>query len=284
MNERCVAADVRRRIYLPPPNTASSRRWPHGLTCWLGTLLVIASTTFAPAAEAKKEEPKVPKVLLAVPFAVIAGQTNRVEVRGLNLDLVKSVQFEAAGVVATVKSAGKSEPPKNTKKERLGDTQVALEVVVPASVGAAELTFKLETPTNGTATAKLRVLRRGEFTEEKEENGSFTQPQALQLPTLVRGSIKGAQDVDIFQFEGRAGWKLTAEVLAGRAGSPCDPLLTLWSGQRTMLRSDDDSATERDARLTFTLPADGKYFLVVQDAHDQGGPAYGYHLSVQCVP
>lgn len=244
----------------------------------------MACAVWARAAEAKKEEAKVPKVLLAVPFAVIAGQTNRVEFRGLNLDAVKAVQSEAAGVVATVKSAGKSEPPKNTKKERFGDTQVALEVMVPASVAAAELPFKLETATNGLAPARLRVLRRGEFTEEKEDNGSFAQPQALPLPALVRGSIKGAQDVDIFQFEGKAGWKLTAEVLAGRAGSPCDPLLTLWSERRALLRSDDDSATERDARLTFTLPADGKYFLVVQDAHDQGGPAYGYHLSVQCGP
>ena len=250
----------------------------------LGGVLVVVCAFWVRGAEAKKEEPKPPKVLLAVPFAVIAGQTNRVEVRGLNLDTVKTVQFETAGVVAAVKSAGKSEPPKNAKKERFGDTQAVLEVFVPASVGASELPFKIETPANGTATAKLRVLRRGEFTEEKEENGSFAESQALQLPALVRGSIKGAQDVDIFQFEGRAGWKLTAEVLAGRAGSPCDPLLTLWSGQRTPLRSDDDSATERDARLTFTLPADGKYFLVVQDAHDQGGPAYGYHLSVQCGP
>lgn len=249
-----------------------------------GGMLAVTCAFWVRAAEAKKEEPKPPKVLLAVPFAVIAGQTNRVEVRGLNLDAVKAVQFEAAGVVVTVKSAGKSEPPKNAKKERFGDTQAVLEVFVPASAGASELPFKVETPANGSAGGRLRVLRRGEFTEEKEENGSFAQPQLLQLPALVRGSIKGAQDVDIFQFEGRAGWKLTAEVLAGRAGSPCDPLLTLWSEHRALLLTDDDSATERDARLTFTLPANGKYFLVVQDAHDQGGPAYGYHLSVQCGP
>lgn len=247
-------------------------------------MLAITCAFWLRAAEAKKEDPKPPKVLLAVPFAVIAGQTNRVEVRGLNLDTVKTVQFEAAGVVATVKSAGKSEPPKNAKKERFGDTQAVLDVFVPSGFAGAELSYSLETPDAGAAAGRLRVLRRSEFVEEKEENGSFAQPQSLQLPTIVRGSIKGAQDVDIFQFEGKAGWKLTAEVLAGRAGSPCDPLLALWSERRALLLSDDDSATERDARLTFTLPADGKYFLVLQDAHDQGGPAYGYHLSVQCGP
>ena len=49
----------------------------------------------------------------------------------------------------------------------------------------------------------------------------------------------------------------------------------------TLLASADDSPADRDPRLAFTLPADGRYFLVVQDAHDQGGPAYGYLLQVK---
>ncbi len=247
-------------------------------------LCFTAAACILSAADAKKEEPKPPQVLLAIPFSLIAGQTNRVEVRGLNLDTTKSVQFPATGVVATLKSAGKSDPPKNTKKERFGDTQAILDVFVPAAFPGDALDFKLDAPGVGVAGGKVRVLRRGEFTEEKEENGSFAKPQILHLPTTVRGGIKGAQDVDVYQFEGKAGWKLVAEVLAGRAGSPCDPLLTLWDSRQALLKSDDDSATARDSRLTFTLPADGGYYLVVQDAHDQGGPAYGYHLSVQCGP
>lgn len=233
------------------------------------------------SAQDKKAEDKSPKVVVAVPLGIIAGKTNTVEVRGLNLDTAKALLFTDPVVQTKVASKGKADLPQNQKKERLGDTQVKAEIFLPADFKGDEAAFAVETPEGKSAPAKLAVLRVGAFVEESEDNGSFAKPQVVTLPTTVRGGIKAAQDVDVFAFEGQAGQRVTAEILAARLGSPLDATLTLWNANNTLLASADDSPGDRDARLAFTLPVAGRYFLVVQDAHDAGSAVHGYLLSVK---
>ncbi|PAW85242.1 MAG: hypothetical protein B9S33_10205 [Pedosphaera sp. Tous-C6FEB] len=233
------------------------------------------------SAQDKKAEDKSPKVVVAVPLGIIAGKTNTVEVRGLNLDTAKALLFTDPVVQTKVASKGKADLPQNQKKERLGDTQVKAEIFLPADFKGDEAAFAVETPEGKSAPAKLAVLRVGAFVEESEDNGSFAKPQVVTLPTTVRGGIKAAQDVDVFAFEGQAGQRVTAEILAARLGSPLDATLTLWNANNTLLASADDSPGDRDARLGFTLPVAGRYFLVVQDAHDAGSAVHGYLLSVK---
>ena len=113
---------------------------------------------------------------------------------------------------------------------------------MPADFKGDEAAFTIETPDGQSAPARLAVLRPGAFIEESEDNGSFAKPQVVTLPTTVRGSIKAAQDVDVFAFEGKAGQRVTAEILAARLGSPLDATLTLWNASNTLLASADDSA------------------------------------------
>ena len=249
------------------------------LLTWAATCLLAASQIVC--AQDKKAEDKSPKVILAVPLGIIAGKTNTVELRGLNLDTTKALHFTDTTVRATLASKGKADVPQNQKKERLGDTQVKAEVFVPADFKGDEAAFTIETPDGQSAPARLAVLRPGALIEESEDNGSFAKPQVVTLPTTVRGSIKAAQDVDVFAFEGKAGQRVTAEILAARLGSPLDATLTLWNASNTLLASADDSSGDRDPRLAFTLPADGRYFLVVQDAHDAGSALHGYLVSLK---
>jgi len=158
---------------------------------------------------------------------------------------------------------------------------VTAEIFLPADFKGDEAAFTVETPDGKSAPAKLAVLRPSAFTEEAEDNGAFAKPQLLSLPANVRGRIQAAQDVDVFAFEGKAGQRVTAEILAARLGSPLDATLTLWNASNTLLASADDSPADRDPRLAFTLPADGRYFLVVQDAHDFGSAAHGYLLRLR---
>lgn len=251
---------------------------------WTGVVQIAACLfllTFPASAQDKKVEDKSPKVIVAVPLGIVAGKTNTLEIRGLNLDTAKALHFTDAAVTARVASKGKAEVPQNQKKERFGDTQVKAEVFVPADFTGDEAVFTVETPDGKSAPAKLVVLRPGAFVEENEDNGGFVKPQLLSLPANVRGRIQAAQDVDVFAFEGKAGQRVTAEILAARLGSPLDATLTLWNSGSTLLASADDSPSDRDPRLDFTLPATGRYFLVVQDAHDQGSPAHGYLLRLR---
>ena len=45
--------------------------------------------------------------------------------------------------------------------------------------------------------------------------------------------------------------------------------------------SNDDITDSTDSRLEYTVTKDGIYYLVVTDAHDQGGPAHVYRLSMK---
>lgn len=232
-------------------------------------------------AQDKKADDKSPKVIVAVPLGIVAGKTNSVEIRGLNLDTAKALDFTNTTVRATIASKGKADVPQNQKKERFGDTQVKSEIFLPADFKGDEIAFAVETTDGKPASAKLSVLRSGAFVEESEDNGGFAKAQSITLPTIVRGGVKAAQDVDVFAFDGRAGQGVAAEIFAARHGSPLDATLTLWNSSNTLLASADDLAGDRDPRLAFTLPADGRYFFVVQDAHDVGSTAHGYLMSVR---
>lgn len=245
----------------------------------VATCLLAAQTSAF--AQDKKSDDKSPKVIVAVPLGIVSGKTNTVEIRGLNLDTAKALHFTNAAVRAVVASKGKADVPQNQKKERFGDTQIKATVIVPADFKGDEAAFTVETPDGQSAPARMPVLQPGAFVEESEDNGAFAKPQLLTLPTTVRGRIQAAQDVDVFAFEGKAGQRVTAEILASRLGSPLDATLTLWNASNTLLASADDSPGDRDPRLAFTLPAAGRYFFVVQDAHDAGSAVHGYLLSLK---
>ncbi len=114
--------------------------------------------------------------------------------------------------------------------------------------------------------------------KEKEPNDGFRQAQSVTLPVVVEGAIERPRDVDVFQFEGRAGQKVQFEVLAARHGSPLDSILTLYNAAGEQLAVNDDFEGSVDSRLEVVLPADGKYHVVLMDAHDSGSPIHVYRL------
>ncbi|HSN86817.1 MAG TPA: PPC domain-containing protein, partial [Thermoanaerobaculia bacterium] len=69
------------------------------------------------------------------------------------------------------------------------------------------------------------------------------------------------QDQDIFSFSAAAGETLLIEATGTAAGA--DPYLLLLAGDHSTLAQDSDSAGNRNARITFTFPASGTYFVWV---------------------
>jgi hypothetical protein len=121
---------------------------------------------------------------------------------------------------------------------------------------------------------------------EQEPNDQPATAQRISLPVIVNGRIDPAGDSDVFRFEGRAGQKIVAEVYARRLDSPLDSVLRLTdSGGRQVAMNDDheDPACglvthHADSLLTATLPAEGTYYLRLDDAQHHGGPEYAYRL------
>ena len=130
------------------------------------------------------------------------------------------------------------------------------------------------------ALAALRGIR------EAEPNDHRPQAQMVALPLMVDGRIGRAGDRDVYQFAGRKGQQVVAEIHARRLGSQLDSLLVLIDDAGGRLSSSDDFQDQgaglithqADSRIRFTLPSDGTYLVQVSDAQNHGGEAYGYRL------
>ena len=121
---------------------------------------------------------------------------------------------------------------------------------------------------------------------EREPNNSQETAQAVTLPVIVNGRIGQPNEQDVFKFEGRAGQKIVAEIMARRLDSPLDSFLRLTDEAGKQLAFNDDYADKgagldthhADSYLTATLPKAGAYFIHVTDTQSQGGPDFAYRL------
>lgn len=256
------------------------------MNCIRRLLLLLALTATLPtarAAEDKKDEKKKdsPKITGAFPFAIIPGATNKIKIRGLSLTNATTVHFPSAQkLTAEIKSRGKATVPEKADPKKLGDTQLEVELVLPADFRAGDLPFFVSGPEGDTNTNQLRVIERGLLLDEKEPNAGFRKPNDVKLPQMIRGTIEAANDVDVFRFTGRAGQRVRIESFSARYGSTLDPIVTLHDAKGHALVSSDDAGGKPDALISFTLAQGGSYFLSIIDAHDRGGPTHGYALVV----
>ncbi|MEY2410723.1 MAG: hypothetical protein QOF48_3393 [Verrucomicrobiota bacterium] len=232
----------------------------------------------------KKEEkkPEPPRVIVSLPMAVTPGNTNRIRIRGNNLSDATELRFTnlATHVSIAVKSKTKIEVPKDADARKVGDSQMEVELIYTADALPGTNWFVVESTNGISAPHPLIVLLAREVTEEKEPNGGFKQAQPIEAGKTILGSIKEPADVDVFQFEGRAGDPVRVEVDAARLGSALDSLITIYDSGGHVIFSNDDSKGQPDSALSATLPADGVFFLSIIDAQDRGGPTYLYLLKL----
>ncbi len=121
---------------------------------------------------------------------------------------------------------------------------------------------------------------------EKEPNDDPVHAQRVELPVIVNGHVDRRDDWDVFQFAGRAGETVVAEVFARRLDSPLDSVLKLTdaTGKLVAYNDDYDSATpgvnthDADSYIMAKLPADGTYCVHLGDVTRNGGEEYAYRL------
>jgi hypothetical protein len=113
-----------------------------------------------------------------------------------------------------------------------------------------------------------------EVTEEESQPGSLpnrndtieTAEPIPSSPVVVNGTLRGPER-DIFRVYGKAGERRVFEVEARRSGSAIDPVLRILDGSgKQLARNDDAPGAGLDARLDFTFPSEGNYYVEVTDA------------------
>jgi len=248
-------------------------------------LIALAVALVAPVLGAEKKDEKTnapPRITMSLPFAVVPGVTNKIIVRGTSLTNATEIRFPSPGQKPVVKitSRGKATVPEKGDPKKLGDTQLEVRLWLPSDFAAGDLPFAVSTAEGDTNTNLLHVVAQASLLDEKEPNPGIRKANPIGVPQMVRGVIGEASDVDVFRFQGRSGQRVSIETKSTRYGSSLDPILNLYDAKGHVLATSDDTAG-LDARITAVLPRDEGYFISINDAHDRGGPTYGYVVEIR---
>ncbi len=264
---------------------------------------------------AEETPPEPPRIAISNPFAVASGSTTKLVIRGWKLDQATEVRCLTEGATVKILSKGTAPVPGRQEAKQVGDTQIEVELTLPEptattsstdapsvvpqepastdassvaatapadqdhgrGVRATSCELVIVSPDGASTPYHLLVGASSPVVAEREPNDGFDQAQPVESSQTIDGSTHGDRNVDVFRLEATAGQTVSAEVVAARYGSALDSLLTLYDERGTTLAISDDTDTP-DSRLTFRITTSGRYFLVLQDAHDRGGPAHPWRL------
>ncbi len=131
-----------------------------------------------------------------------------------------------------------------------------------------------------------------EISEEAEEielepNSSIDEAAPVTTPIVINGLINSAADADYFQFDGYEGERFIFEVKAFRLNNASQqffhPVITLFDadGEELALSTGFHSL---DPLIDYTIPADGAYYLGIQDLLYGNNPSSVYRLSMGAIP
>jgi hypothetical protein len=250
----------------------------------LAVLLLVPFALTDPAASQEKKPKQGPPhtILYAVPLVARPGEKQKVVLRGKKLDAATGIAVEGPEEVkAKFLGARKVAVPGNYPAERVGDSEIEVELELPRDIEPGKVALRASGPGGASEPYTLLVRDGLPAVAEKEPNDGFEQAQVISIPCAVEATIKTERDVDVFRFEGKKGDKLRIEVQAARFGSPADLRLTVYDANRRAVDSAGDTAGNPDPVLEVTLPRDGTYYAGVIDANDLGGANFGYRLIVR---
>lgn len=112
---------------------------------------------------------------------------------------------------------------------------------------------------------------------EKEPNNDIAQANEVPVPGGVTGRIHQKGDIDFYKLNLKKA-KYIIEAHTAELGSPTDVYMSVKSDKGADLAK---TALAGPARLEFTPPADGTFYLTVEHLHQTwGGPADSYHISI----
>lgn len=186
------------------------------------------------------------------PIGAAPGERLALEVRGAELERASAIRFDDPRVAVEGLEASKD--------------AIRAAVTLPDDLPPGPLAFRVVTPRGLSEPGRMVVGVGWPRVEEVEPNQGFRSPQVVAAPAAIDGEIQDGDDVDLFAVDLEAGRTLVAEVVADRAGSGLDPLLTIFGPDGRELASEDD-VFGRDAACWAVAPARGRYLVQLQDAN-----------------
>lgn len=117
---------------------------------------------------------------------------------------------------------------------------------------------------------------------ETEPNNSYKEASPSgALPRAFNGVLQEDGDIDYFKFSAKKGQRFRFQVYAQKIGSPVDPVLYIYNAKMKGLGSSDDVSGSKDSRIDFSCPADGEYFVRINDMLQKGGRDFVYRIETE---
>ncbi len=265
------------RLEIMMDQLLTSKRGRMTALCCLAFVSVVGRLPAQDKAAAKKEPPQIKVV---APFGLLREVTTTVIIRGVNLSDVTEIRFPELKPTPVIKIKSKGAAPAADKVsvEKIGNTQLEVEITLPPGAPLRATPFIVVGPNGQSEAKQILILDETKTVAEKEPNDGFAGAQDITLGQTITGILSPGQKTDVFRFAGKAGQKIRIEAQAVRFGSPLDPFLLLHNSEGQLLAEIDDGLEISDPILEFTFLKDGMYFLTILDAHDLASPIHAYVL------
>ncbi len=155
---------------------------------------------------------------------------------------------------------------------------------LPGLDNAKAAAYQLFAVQDGQPSATPLPFRLSELPSIQEEgsNDSFVNDSIknpVEVPLAINGRIEQPLDRDCFWMRGVPGQRLDAQIFAQRLGSAADTLLTVVDAAENPLANSDD-IDSLDSRVEFTVPADGRFGISVDEKRGKGGEGFAYRIEV----
>ena len=262
------------------------------IICLIVAVLPVAAALAVPLGA---DEPIIPPSISKVwPAGMERGTTATFTLDGRNLSGARAVIFDAPGISGKVTDI--TDVPEKITGPRagvdlgaqvpLGKKQTAtLNVTAAKDVEPGIHQFRIQTPLGTSNTAVLDIGSLPETAESPESAKSSTaEPQEVELPTTLVGTVATPGDTDRYQFTGKAGEELVFRVVASELGSELESLLFLQDASGHTLAEAGKDDTKADAVLTYKMNQDSKYILSVTDREKGGGMDHFYRIDAGALP
>ena len=115
---------------------------------------------------------------------------------------------------------------------------------------------------------------------EVEPNNSREQANEVTAPGVACGVISEPNDKDFYRFPMKQGDQWDFRVRARELRSPLDAVLHLYNSEGKYLAGNDDDRGRPDSYLRFKAPADGDYYIDVEDRLLRGRKEMTYVVDI----
>lgn len=129
------------------------------------------------------------------------------------------------------------------------------------------------------ALALLRVAQ-SPATAEVEPNNSKEQATAATLGNTLSGRIDEPGDADFFKVTATKGQKFTFRAITRRVGAPTSAFVRILNKDGGQVAVKEDFGVG-DASFDYAFPADGDYFVAIEELHRRGGGQFGYLIETE---